>query len=255
MNINPPSREGDRPRYVPWTVIAKFRVLDCPCDIGGKRVSRYLAPFITEYVDLLTGEILSPAQAKKSGAWPEIRLGERVLQRQAALATLRPEVRHFALFVLKFRNRRRGITPEIDTLAAWYAAYLNKRIDNIKRYIPRLYEAGILAGRSVLHALFQLAGKDTVATDHLHEDGRAQGILLALLPRPQTGVAVAPDVLPHWIVARDQARDAMRDRVLEHVRNLRGQPQGEFESYECIGSEELHSFRHLKEPPAVVLSA
>lgn len=121
----------------------------------------------TEFVDMTTGEIV-PAE---SGSMPVLDLRDKIARQGAALGKLRPEVLEFAYFVLAFRNRRRGITPGVNTLCRWYGELTGKRADNVRRYVSKLEQAGILAGESLLCPLFQLSGG--AARSHLGEDDRA----------------------------------------------------------------------------------
>lgn len=168
----------DVPRYVPHTFSYTSRKLKRPSRINGQITDKYTAPLITEYVDVETGEVLPAAEASKRGAWPEIRQGECMALREAALASLRPEVRKFAYFVLRFRNRRRGITPDIDTLANWYGQLHGKRPEHIRRYIPRLVESGIIVNPTLVGDVFQIPGKNTAARDHAREDTASACVLV-----------------------------------------------------------------------------
>lgn len=168
---------------MPWTLSYSRRTLKRPCRINGQNIARYIAPIITEYVDTETGEILPAAEAMTRGAWPEIRLGERMALREAALTSLRPEVRQFAYFVLLFRNRRRGITPGLDTLAKWYADIHGKRPEHIRRYIPRMQAAGVVINQTLLGDVFQISGKYTPTRDHAGEEAYAACQLAAYYPQ------------------------------------------------------------------------
>ncbi|NUU04584.1 hypothetical protein [Herbaspirillum robiniae] len=162
-----------------------------------KARSRYEAVVITEYVDMETGEIL-PTSAVKSHKdfWPEIHMGERCAQRGTIISSLRKEVRDFALFVLRFANQRRGITPGIDTLARWYAKLHNFQAQHVRRYIPRLKKAGILAGESLLAPLFQISGKGLAAKAHLAEDAAASLKFLRLAVKRQSPLCTSPLLCP-----------------------------------------------------------
>jgi len=225
----------DIARYIPWNVGIKMRVLQRPLRINGRLRTRYSAPLMKEYVDFQTGEILSMAQVRARGVPQEAHHSERFLLREAVLATLRPEVRRFALFVLAFRNQRRGITPGIDTLVPWYARYANKRIDNVRRYVPRLYEAGVLAGKALAGELFQVAGKRTSARDHLGEECRAISRYAALIHS-----ATAPTFTekPQWLHEREAERAAFLKTTLDRIRPRLGKGSSSCESYECKREDE-----------------
>jgi hypothetical protein len=148
---------------------------------------------------------------RKRGDMTEIRLGESVLLRETALASLRPEVRRFAEFVLKFRNRRRGITPGIDTLVQWYGQYTGARADNVRRYVPRLFDAGVLVGESVVGPLFQYAGKGLAAASHTGEDERAKLIFANLMLEASAGHSV--EGIPAWLEEKADAQQVVRDAL------------------------------------------
>ncbi|MDR6206966.1 hypothetical protein [Paraburkholderia graminis] len=201
-------RAEDAPHYMPLTVEHSFRKLPRPCSIDGQLRTRYLAPTVTEYLDVETGEIVPASLVRKRGDVTEIRLGESVLLREVALASLRPEVRRFAEFVLKFRNRRRGITPGIDTLVQWYGQYTGARADNVRRYVPRLFDAGVLVGESVVGPLFQYAGKGVAASSHAGEDERAKLIFADLMLETSAGKSATS--VPEWLQARTDAQQVVR---------------------------------------------
>jgi hypothetical protein len=159
------------PRYRVLTITFEWRKVDPPITINQETIKRYQAPLITEYVDTETGEII-PARSLRNSQeiWPTLHFGERCLQRQTVLRGIRREVRRFAEFILEFRDHRRGVTPSVDMLVLWYARLTRKLARNVRRYVKQLEEAGILAGTSVLSPLFQIAGRSTVARDHLGAD-------------------------------------------------------------------------------------
>jgi len=103
---------------------------------------------------MATGEIIPAQQA----SIPLLDLRTKLAEKEASLRSLRPEVREFAYFVLCFANKRRGITPGIDSLCHWYAGITGKRADNVRRYVPKLEQAGILAGDNLLGKLWQRTG-------------------------------------------------------------------------------------------------
>lgn len=122
---------------------------------------------ITSYIDMSTGEIIK-AEDLSIGI---LDLREKLPARAKALASLRPEVRAFAFFVLRFVNKRRGITPGIDMLCQWFGQLNGKQTGHVRRYVPALLKAGILAGDTLLGPLFQRTGG--TARSHLGEDFRA----------------------------------------------------------------------------------
>lgn len=122
---------------------------------------------VHEFIDMMSGEIIPAAQLSIG----VLDLRKRYPAREAALASLRPEVLPFALFVLRFANKRRGITPGIAVLCRWYADLHGKQTKNVRRYVPSLLKAGILAGDTLLGPLFQRTGG--AARDHMGEDFRA----------------------------------------------------------------------------------
>lgn len=136
--------------------------------INGKEHKSVQDYSVTEYMDTTTGEIISAKQAKELGV-QEIDSSLLALQRENILQSLRKEVRDFAVFVLKFRNKRRGITPNVNELCKMYAELHDRRATDVKRLVPTLKKAGILASDDLMMPLFQNSGKNTKATDHLSE--------------------------------------------------------------------------------------
>jgi hypothetical protein len=172
---------------IPYVVEQRWRRLTLPMMQAGKRIEKYLAPVVVEWLDIGTGEILSDADACKDGRFQyPLRVSERCHQREYVLASLRPEVRAFALFLLRFRNRRRGITPGVETLVKWYAQYTNKRPENVRRNVPRLLDVKILEGDSLVGKLWQIT--DASAT-HIAEDAEA-GQRFAAMQMVRHGVRV-----------------------------------------------------------------
>jgi hypothetical protein len=166
---------------LPYTTSLKWRRLPTAITIHGSQVTRYQAPYVTEYIDLSTGEIMQAADLRNDPRVPpQIHLGEIMLQRQALMNSFRNEVREFAYFVLQFRNNRRGITPTVDTLSKWYAWIHEKRVSNVRRYVNTLEKAGLLAGSSLLSPLFQRTGKNKTTRDHLGEDFAASAKFMML---------------------------------------------------------------------------
>jgi hypothetical protein len=142
---------------------------------NGKLVFAYDSVEISEYLDTITGEIISAAKmSRHPDRRPTIRVGELALQKQAAISRLRPEVAEFAYFVLAFRDQRRGVTPTMEVLVKWFALMTGRRASDIRRYLPRLDEAGICQG-SVMHPLFQFAGTKLKKSSHLGAEVSASG--------------------------------------------------------------------------------
>lgn len=159
------------PRYRVLAVTYVWREVDLPIPIDGRKVTRYRAPKVHEYVDMTTGEIIPASQLRNDHeVWPSLHFSERALLRSAVMSALRKEVRPFVYFVLEFRNNRRGITPSSYELANWYARLHDKQPQHVRRYIQPMVEAGILAGESILAPLFQISGRHTSARDHVSED-------------------------------------------------------------------------------------
>lgn len=155
-------------RYAPYQVTTKSRTVRKPMLMNGKLVSRYDAQTISSYIDLLTGEVIKSTAMTKRQVGVSLRLGECVLQKRAVIKKLRPEVRGFALFVLKFRDHRRGVTPSMRTLAKWYASLHGRRTSDVMRYIGRLEAAGICAGECMT-PLFQIASSRMQRSHYLGE--------------------------------------------------------------------------------------
>jgi len=122
---------------------------------------------VTAYVDLETGEIIPAGNVRI----PKVDVAKRIKEKEAALKSMRPEVRKFALFVLRFRNRRRGLTPDLDTIGRWYSELCGKQVSHVRRYYPALRRAGILAGSNVLSPAWQM--HTTRSKEHVAEDGHA----------------------------------------------------------------------------------
>lgn len=148
---------------------------------SGKEVTRKFNSIVAkEYVDFSTGEIISAISARKLGI-SELNARFIKLQQELVLNNLNKPLREFAKFVLLFRNLRRGITPDIETLCKWYAEYKGLNPKNTKHYIEDIKNSGILASDTLLMPLFQLAGKHTKGSDHLSEDFNAAEVFRNLL--------------------------------------------------------------------------
>ncbi|MDI3512776.1 MAG: hypothetical protein PWP40_5 [Rhodocyclaceae bacterium] len=97
---------------------------------------------VAEYLDMTTGEIIDAKTINAQGMKairPEARQ-----RREEKLNSLRKEVRHFAVFLLKFRSQVGGLLMPLDQLVKWYGTLEGKEAKHIRRYLPRLVEAGIL---------------------------------------------------------------------------------------------------------------
>ena len=155
--------------------------LSAPIKIDGKDVHRFSLLKISECVDKTTGEIIPFSQAEELGFSQMIQSGLLMKQREAILNSLRKEVKDFALFVLKFRNKRGGITPHIDKLCRMYAELHNVRSTNVRRYIKKLKDANILANDQLLCPLFQIYNRNASSKEHLSEDCIAGNIFIRML--------------------------------------------------------------------------
>lgn len=139
---------------------------------------------VTEVVDLSTGEILSLKEAKKQGVsviYPDI-----MQIRQYKLDKLRKEVRAFAEFILKFRDRGCGFLVEFSTLIEWYKYYTNKTTFNIKRYIDPLIKAGVLdysEGQTFLHKDFMINSKKMTKKEAKGNPFKAECIFSKILTK------------------------------------------------------------------------
>lgn len=122
---------------------------------------------VQEYVNLTTGEVL-PAEELRI---PHIDSRSRQPLREKVIKSLRPEVREFAVFLLAFRNKRRGLSPSVPVLCRWYADLTGKQVPHVRRYVIRLTQVGILAGENILGVIWQRTGGKS--RDHLGEDTSA----------------------------------------------------------------------------------
>lgn len=154
--------------------IKNMRKLITPIIVDGRIITRLPQYEVLEYVNVFTGEIISADKAKELGVNQGIDVSVLAMQREYVLNLLRKEVRDFALFLLKFRNNRRGITPDADAICKMYAEIHGLRVSNVRRNIPKLKKAGILESIYMLTPLFQRAGKNMTAKQHLSEDFKAQ---------------------------------------------------------------------------------
>lgn len=135
---------------------------------------------VTEYVDTSTGEIISPKLAKQLGML-EYNYGIFVKERNEILCSLRQEVKDFAAFILMFRNKRRGLSPNLRQVMHYYAKYTGKRMDNIKnRLLPQIMHK-VVASDTLMMPPFQLSGKGVPAHEHLQEDFIAENTFFKLM--------------------------------------------------------------------------
>lgn len=134
------------------------------------QVSHRVEKLTATWIDPKTGDKFTEKEAKALG-YPAFDYGIMILQKEYILSTLSQEARLFAEFVLKFRNKRRSLTPGISELCLWYSKYSGRRSDNIRRNINQLIDAGILSGDNpdVLMPLFQWNDKKAIPTDYLSE--------------------------------------------------------------------------------------
>lgn len=147
-----------------------------------KKVFLFTRQKVIEYIDYRTGEIVSAEQAKHLGV-TEYNYEPISLERTSILDTFRKEVKEFALFVLVFRNRRRGISPSIQQVLEYYSKYTGKRLNNIKsRLLPELY-GKIIASDTLMMPPFQINDKIATAAEHLQEDFVAENKFFRLMQR------------------------------------------------------------------------
>lgn len=97
---------------------------------------------VTEYMDITTGEIIDAKAAQALGM--RIVRPDAQERREEKLDALRKEVRQFTDFLLKFRNRLGGFLESLDQLVKWYGKLEDKETFHVRRYFPRLVDAGIL---------------------------------------------------------------------------------------------------------------
>jgi hypothetical protein len=155
--------EPDRSTFVPFTWNLKTKKLIKPMKINGVTQRFLLYYSVHELVDTETGEIFLASDVNRK----YVEYHYLLLQRQAILESLRPEIKDLALFVLKFRDRRRGITPNVNKILRWYSEIHQKHYSNVLRHKKKL--VGKILERSddtLLTAYFQNPGRNTSAKDH-----------------------------------------------------------------------------------------
>ncbi len=97
---------------------------------------------VVDYVDITSGEIIDAKTIQAQGM--KVIRPEARRRREEKLNSLRKEVRNFAVFLLKFRSQLGGLLIPLDGLVKWYGALEGKDAKHIRRYLPRLIDAGIL---------------------------------------------------------------------------------------------------------------
>jgi len=141
---------------------------------------RFTRQKVIEYLDPDTGEIIALKHFKQLGG-VEYNYGVFAQERNEILDTLREEVKDFACFVLKFRNKRRGISPNLEKVLEYYSRFSSKRIDNIKsRLLPKLY-GKVLSNDNLLMPPFQFSGKNEKAYSHIAEEFVAENTFIYLM--------------------------------------------------------------------------
>lgn len=165
---SPPIFRFYRQRYEPIGVRFVQKSVKKPVLIDGKVTYSYVAVEISEYLDVQTGLKVPATNRGRLPYDKPINHGEMLMQRQAALHSLRPEVQLFARFVLQFRDQRRGLTPGMATLVTWYAKLHGRRASDVRRLVKPLEAGGICIG-DCLFPLFQLVQKKWQRSHYLGE--------------------------------------------------------------------------------------
>lgn len=162
--------------------------LEKPITISSKLTTLLAEYKVIMYYDTKKKVDVTPVDAVTKYEVKEIHYSLLAMQREEILNSLRKEVKDFALFVLKFRNKRRGLSVDIRELCRWYAELYDKRADNVYPMIKRLIEVGILnQDANVMMPLFQISGANTKAKEHLHELARAKALFEMMLIRKTGG--------------------------------------------------------------------
>ena len=144
--------------------------LNSPIEIDGKMIDIIPMLRVKECVDMTTGEIIPFSQAEKLGFKQLVQVGALMKQREAILNSLRKEVKEFALFLLEFRNKRGGITPDANEICKLYAELYDMRASDVRRYLKKLKEAKVLASNYLLEPLFQIHSASMSARQYLSEE-------------------------------------------------------------------------------------
>lgn len=154
-------------------------ILSCRCFRGKLHV--------TEYLDMTTGEIIKAKTINALGM-KAIR-PEAMLRRQEKLNSLRKEVRQFAVFLLKFRSQLGGFLLPLEQLVKWYGSLEDKEAKHIRRYLPRLVDAGILDFDHRLNPDFMWYDPEVGRAGPRGETFRAYRILDELRMRKEPGLS------------------------------------------------------------------
>lgn len=168
--------EWTHARYSFFAVVPVKREPDPPFEWQGRVVHSYYAPQLI-VSDVKTGELFRVA------GWYFM---ERHLQRETILQKLRSQPQHFARFLLRFRNHRRGLTPELSKLTRLYAHLYGLRSDNVRRYIAPLKAAGVLESDTLMGLLFQLSKADKRVGEYLAEECEAGSAFAKMWARKET---------------------------------------------------------------------
>lgn len=173
-------------------------------------------PDTGEFIRGLGGDVIPAATVPM----PALDLRDKPAKKDAVLAGLRPEVREFARFVIGYANKRRGITPGINTLCHWYADLTGKRADNIRRHIPKLEAAGILANENLLGPLFQRTGCNT--RDHLGEEAAAH--TRYTLQKAALNFRIEDKARPAWLDDAEPTGNLMTYEIYSDLMHRAGLP-------------------------------
>lgn len=137
---------------------------------------------VTEYLDMKTGEIISSIKAKQIGVM-EFNYEPLTKEKNTILDSLRKEIRDFAKFVLLFRNKRRGLSPNLGQVVVYYSKYTGKRENNIKsRLLPNLM-GKVIFSETLMMPPFQINDRFATAAEHLQEDFAAENKFFMMMQR------------------------------------------------------------------------
>lgn len=154
-----------------------------------KKSFRFVRHKVLEYVNLKTGEIIPFAFAKQIGV-TEFDYEPLTKERNEILSSFRKEVKEFALFVLMFRNKRRGLSPNINQVMVYYSKLTGMRKNNIKtRLLPTLMNK-VLFSETLMMPPFQISDKRATAKEHLQEDFIAEQKFFELMRKKAFEVEV-----------------------------------------------------------------
>ncbi len=141
---------------------------------------RFVRHKVIEYVNIKTGEIIPYALAKQIGV-TEFDYEPLTEERNEILNSFRKEVKDFACFVLIFRNKRRGLSPNIEQVTEYYSKFSGMRKNNIKtRLLPPLMNK-VLHSSTLMMPPFQINDKKATAREHLQEDFIAENKFFDLM--------------------------------------------------------------------------